>query len=72
MHLSAYVFLLLTVDVVFLSSENRVVNCLTMPPFRFALGGNSASSVLDLARRTVERRGFRSGDCLNLCAVAQD
>ena len=53
-------FMLFTIDVVFLDSERRVLKVATVPPFRAAFARGSRS-VLELAEGIAARRGIEVG-----------
>src|SRR5205814_2207254 len=65
-------FMFFTIDVVFLDSNEKVVKCLTMRPFRFALGGSGAKQVLELAAGSVSRLGLAAGDVLRFNPIETD
>lgn len=59
-------FMLFTIDVVYLSAENRIVKCTRMRPFRFSIGGKGAAKVLELPPGTIGHLDLRPGETLQL------
>jgi uncharacterized membrane protein (UPF0127 family) len=57
-------FMLFTIDVVFLNAASEIVKCTTMPPFRFALGGKGAKTVLELPAGSISNLSLVKGDAL--------
>lgn len=62
-------FMLFTIDVVFLDREQRVLKIATVPPFRVALA-RGARSVLELEKGAAARCGLEVGQTLVMAESA--
>jgi hypothetical protein len=61
-----------TVDVAFLSAEHTVLRVTRLKPWRMALGGRGAQSVVQAEAGSLERWGVRVGDQLEVVRAAGD
>ena len=55
-------FMFMTIDVIFLDKENRVVKCVAeVKPWRIALGGIAACTVIELPGGTLQQHRIQRG-----------
>ena len=59
-------FMLMAIDILFLDREGTLLQCETLPPWRFSSHVPKAHSILEVAAGSVERLDLRPGDRLIL------